>query len=118
MRLLKSIRLKVLGYTDEEILSMMSKIKVSDLALKQYKFHVKGNRHEDIRTLKNKLKRCYLCSKDVQVYDKDRIIAHYGNMAITVINNEITEIKNKFGQPRGFNIDEKLKKRIDDLYWL
>lgn len=118
MGLLKSIRLKVIGYTDEEILSMMSKISITENALKEYKFHVKDNKHEDKRTLINKIKRCYLCSKDIQVDKNGEIVAHYGNMTIIVIDNEIVKVKNKFGRPRGFNIDEKLKKRIDDLYWL
>ena len=118
MGLLKSIRLKVLGYTDEEIMSMMSKISITENALKEYKFHVKDNKHEDKRTLINKIKRCYLCSKDVQVDKNGEIIAHYGNMTIIVIDNEIVKIKNRFGQPKEFNINERLKKRIDDLYWL
>lgn len=119
MGLLKDLRLKILGYTDEEIMSMMSSIKVSDDALKQYKFHVKNNRQEDRRTLINKLKRNVLISKDVQVdkNGKEKII-YYGNLKIFVLDDVVMKVGNKFGEPREFKIDEKLKKRIDNLYWL
>lgn len=119
MGLLKDLRLKIIGYTDEEIMGMMSKIKVSDDALKQYKFHVKNNRQEDRRTLINKLKRNVLISKDVQVdkNGKEKIV-HYGNLVIFVLDDKVMKVENNFGQPRDFKIDFRLKNRINDLYWL
>ena len=119
MGLLKSIRLKVLGYTDEEILSMMSSVRVDKNALKMYKTCVNKNKHLDWRTLEAKLKRNVIISKDVQV-DKNGTekIVHYGNLTIFVLDNTVVKVENKFGQPRGFNVDERLKKRINDLYWL
>ena len=67
MGLLKSIRLKVIGYTDEEIMGMMSSIKMSDDVLNQYKQCIKSNKYLDKRTLEIKLKRNVIVSKDVQV---------------------------------------------------
>ena len=119
MGLLKNLRLKVLGYTDEEIMSMMSNIKVSDKAIKQYKFHVKNNRQEDRRTLTNKLKRNVLISKDVQLDKNGREkIVHYGNLTIIVLDDTIMKVSNKLGQPRELKVYKRLRKRINELYWL
>lgn len=119
MGLLKNLRLKIIGYTDEEIMSMMSSIKVSDKAIKQYKFHVKNNRQEDRRTLTNKLKRNVLISKDIQVDKNGREkIVHYGNLTIIVLDDTIMKVSNKLGQPREFKVYERLRKRINELYWL
>lgn len=119
MGLLRDLRLQILGYTDEEIMSMMSSIKVSDKAIKQYKFHVKNNRQEDRRTLINKLKRNVLISKDIQVDKNGREkIVHYGNLTIIVLDNTIMKVSNKLGQPREFKVNERLKKRINELYWI
>lgn len=120
MGLLKSIRLKVIGYTDEEIMSMMSSIKVSDDVLKQYKQCIKSNKHLDKRTLEIKLKRNVIVSKDVQVDRNGREkIVHYGNLTIILLQDEVIKVVNRFGKPnRRLNIDRKLKERINDLYWL
>ena len=120
MGLLKSIRLKVIGYTDEEIMSMMSSIKMSDDVLNQYKQCIKSNKYLDKRTLEIKLKRNVIVSKDVQVDRNGREkIVHYGNLTIILLQDEVIKVFNRFGKPnRRLNIDKKLKERINDLYWI
>ena len=119
MGLLKDLRLKILGYTDEEIMGMMSKIKVDKSILKEYKKCVNKNKHLDWRTLEAKLKRNVLVSKDVQTdkNGKERVV-YYGNLVILVLDDKVMKVENNFGQPRDFKIDFRLKNRINDLYWL
>lgn len=117
MELLKELRLKVFGYTDEEILKAMSDLEVDNNALKQYRFCVSKNRHLDRRTLEIKLRRNVLISKDIKM-DKlgnDKIV-YYGNLTIVLLGNRITKVINSYGEQRKFKVDKRLKERINKLY--
>ena len=119
MELLKELRLKVFGYTDEEILKAMSNLEVDNNALKEYKLCINKNRHLDRRTLEIKLRRNVLISKDIKV-DKlgNEKIVHYGNLTIVLLGNRITKVMNSYGEQRKFKVDKRLKERINKLYWI
>lgn len=117
MELLKDLRVKVFGYTDEEILKAMSNLEVDENAVREYKMCINKNRHLDRRTLEIKLRRNVLISKDIKL-DKvgNEKIVHYGNLTIVLLGNKIVKVMNSYGEQRKFKIDKRLKERINKLY--
>lgn len=101
------------------LLEEMDKINVSKKALNQYKSYVRNNSQETDERATSKLKRNFLVGEHIST-NSDTITVKYGNLYISGLSYkdgtvEINEIYNQKGKGAQFNIDNKLKNKIDNL---
>ncbi len=106
------------------LLEEMDKINVSKKALNQYKSYVRNNAKESDERATNKLKRNFLVgeylSTNPNINNEDVFIVKYGNLYIRGFKYkdntvEISTIYNQKGRCTQFNINNKLKNKIDNL---
>lgn len=101
------------------LLEEMDKINVSKKALYKYKRYVGDNYNETDERAISKLKRNFLVGEHVAT-NNDTITVKYGNLYISCLSFkdgtfEINTIYNQKGKGTQFNIDNKLKNKIDNL---
>lgn len=104
-------------YTNDDIVKMMSNIKITKESMKKYESQVKFKRFEDRRTKECKLKRNYLIGKDIRI-EGNKTIVQYGNLKIVSENNTIIDVENLTGVKVKLRVNEKLRNRINDIYFL
>ena len=100
--------------TNKKLIEELENVEVSQKAINQYQTYVKGNNGENYSMLIRKLKRNFLCGK------KGKHTVEYGNLRINFKSYhdgmiEIISIYNIKGKPSKFNINNKLKQKIDKL---
>ena len=101
--------------TNKKLIQELEGIEVSQKAINQYQTYVKGNNEESMRLLSKKLRRNFMCGK------RNKSTVEYGNLRINYkwyrMDNsiEIISIYNIKGKPSKFNINNKLKNKIDKL---
>ena len=101
--------------TNKKLIQVLESIEVSQKAINQYQTYVKGNNEESMRLLSKKLRRNFMCGK------RNKSTVEYGNLRINFKEYkdtdtvEIISIYNIKGKPSKFNINNKLKQKIDKL---
>ena len=101
--------------TNKKLLEELKNIEVSQKAINQYQTYVKGNNEEGLKVLVRKLKRNFMCGK------RNKNTVEYGNLMINFKEYkdtntiEITSIYNIKGKPWSFEVNNKLKNKIDKL---
>ena len=102
------------------LLEEMDKINVSKKALYKYKRYVGDNYNETDKKAISKLKRNFLVGEHIHTNNDGTFTVRYGNLYISGLSYkdgtvEINEIYNQKGKGTQFNIDNKLKNKIDNL---
>ena len=102
------------------LLEEMDNINVSKKALSQYKSYVRNNSQETDKRATSKLKRNFLVGEHISTNSDNTFTVRYGNLYIRGINYndgtvEINTIYNQRGRCTKFNINNKLKNKIDKL---
>lgn len=108
---------------DEEIKKNMREIRVSKLAIENFRTYVKGNNELSDEVLELKLKRNWILGTITLKHENGHYVRKiYGNLILHAgIDNGVATIKNVYnrkGRPRYYEVDEFKKARINKLYGL
>lgn len=97
-------------------------VDISSMALMDYRYQVKGNKHEDIWTLERKLNRNYQMAEIDTSHDESDGYIHKNFGALKIIydksKNMIVGVVNHRGTGYQQDIDKHLKEKLNKIYGL